>query len=318
MKCLFFLHIPKTAGTSFRKGANTYFGESRVCQDYGKFSPLTSPLIKKWGSGEVDGWSFYQDFNKEGYQFFTGHFHASKYIDIFDVGQMITFLRDPVDRIVSEYNHKVRHQGYKDSFESFYRSRENINRQLRLIGQSNWSQLGFIGFVESFEDSLLLLNKKFGINIPILRQNIASNEVVHSRGLTNEQLSELRALNAKEYEFYNCARTQFDWRLHLARDSARFTRGAATAWENGCLRGWAMSEEETEAALLRVKHNGEVVAETKASEYSPIYKARGLGRRGFVGFSFDLTDIKDLSSIEVVVARTGQPLPILPSLTRLS
>ncbi|WP_444912185.1 sulfotransferase family 2 domain-containing protein [Microbulbifer sp. PAAF003] len=318
MKPIIFVHIPKTAGTSFRKGADTYFGRSKICQDYGRVSPLTSPLIKKWASGEMDGWSFYQDFNRQGYQFLTGHFHASKYIDIFDAGQMITFLRDPVNRIVSEYNHKVRHQGYKDSFESFYRSRENINRQLRLVGQGNWSQLGFIGLVESFEDSLLLLNKKFGINIPILRQNITSNEVVHSRGLTNEQLSELRTLNAKEYEFYNCARTQFDWRLHLARNGACFTRGAATALESGYLKGWAMPEGGTEAALLRVKHNGEVVAETKASEYNPIYKARGLGRRGFIGFSFDLTDIKDLSSIEVVVARTGQPLPILSSLTRLS
>ncbi|WNZ57242.1 sulfotransferase family 2 domain-containing protein [Microbulbifer sp. MKSA007] len=282
MKSIIFVHIPKTAGTSFRKGADTYFGKNKICRDYGRGSALTSPLVEKWTSGGVDSWGFYQDFDRRGYKFLTGHFHASKYIDIFGVGRMVTFLRDPVDRIISEYNHKIWKQNYKGSFEDFYRSRENINRQLRLVGQEDWSQFGFIGFVDSYEDSLFLLNQKFDIKLPVLRQNVAVNEAVHSRKLTSEQISELHELNAKEYEFYTLARNQFDWRLHLALDQACFTLGAVTALENGYLKGWAISEGEAEATLLNARLNGKVVAETRASEYSPIYKARGLGRGGLL------------------------------------
>ena len=42
MDSFVFVHIPKTAGTSFRLGADQYFGEKMVCRDYGPKAPETS------------------------------------------------------------------------------------------------------------------------------------------------------------------------------------------------------------------------------------------------------------------------------------
>ena len=43
---IIYLHIPKTAGTSFRMSAEQYFGPDQVLNDYGEESPNTSEDIR--------------------------------------------------------------------------------------------------------------------------------------------------------------------------------------------------------------------------------------------------------------------------------
>ncbi|WP_444935014.1 sulfotransferase family 2 domain-containing protein [Microbulbifer sp. JTAC008] len=308
MKPIVFVHIPKTAGTSFRWGADSYFGKESVCRDYGVKSVETSELVRSWTSSEKDGWLFAQEFSRRGYQFLTGHFYSAKYINIFDAGRMVTFLRDPIQRIASEYNHCVRHNGYKDSFEDFYRSPQNINRQLKIIGRKSWAEFGFIGFVDAYQDSLCLLNKRFNIEIPYLHENVAKSEVVEPRQLTKGQLQELRNLNAEELKFYNLARSQFDWNLRANRAGNNYVSGCVTNFESGKLQGWAISENADEAVLVQAKVGDNIIAESKANEYRPYYKARGLGRGGFLGFTIKIPSSIDPNNVVCVVANTGQPI----------
>ncbi|MFA0813011.1 sulfotransferase family 2 domain-containing protein [Microbulbifer epialgicus] len=311
VKPIVFVHIPKTAGTSFRWGADSFFGKENVCRDYGKKSLETSVIVRDWLSSEKDGWIFEREFIRQGYQFLTGHFNAAKYIDIFDAGRVITFLRDPIQRIVSEYNHIVRNTGNEVSFESFYRNPEYINRQLRLVGRRTWTEFGFIGFVDAYQESLSLLNRKFNIEIPYLHKNIAKSERVEPQLLSAEQLLELRSLNAEELDFYDRARIQFNWRIRLANADQSFVCGCVTKFEAGRLKGWAVSEDVDEAVLVQLRVGKRVVAECKANEYRPYCKARGLGRGGFVGFSLEVCDVVGPDDVECVVASTGQPLPFV-------
>ena len=41
-----FIHIPKTAGTSFRVAAENHLGKGRTVRDYGSKAPYTSPLTE--------------------------------------------------------------------------------------------------------------------------------------------------------------------------------------------------------------------------------------------------------------------------------
>ncbi|QFT53797.1 Sulfotransferase family protein [Microbulbifer sp. THAF38] len=303
-----FVHIPKTAGTSFRLGADSFFGKENVCRDYGEKAVETSTIVREWISSDKDGWLFARDFEKQGYQFLTGHFHAAKYISIFDASRMITFLRDPIQRIASEYNHFVRNNGYEGSFEDFFRSPQNVNRQLRLVGKNNWAEFGFIGFVDAYQDSLKLLNRKFEIDIPQLHENVAESEVVKPQQLTKDQIEELQILNAEELEFFSSARAQFDWRLRLACADESYVSGCVTHVEMGKLRGWAISEDINNAVLIQVKVDNEIIGECKANEFRPYCRARGLGRAGFIGFSFEFSREINVGSVECVVANTQQPL----------
>lgn len=308
MKPIIFLHIPKTAGTSFRWGADSFFGKEKVCLDYGQASAVTSEIVRDRDCGVKDGWEFTREFDRQGYQFLTGHFHSTKYINLFSVGRMITFLRDPIQRVASEYNHCVRNYDYRNSFESFYRSPRNINRQLRLVGQKIWPEFGFIGFADRYRDSLYLLNRKFNIDIPYLHENVARERAVEPCQLTAEQQRELRSLNVEELEFYSRARDQFEWRLRLARASGGYVSGAVTGFEAGKLKGWAIAEDGDEVVLVQARIGDEVIAETRANEYRPHCKARGLGRGGFVVFSLEVAGGVDPSVVDCVVAGTGQPL----------
>ncbi|WP_444888134.1 sulfotransferase family 2 domain-containing protein [Microbulbifer sp. JMSA008] len=308
MKPIVFVHIPKTAGTSFRQGLDYFFGKKKICLDYGVNSAKTSSIVKSWVESERDGWHFANAFNRQGYQLLTGHFHSTKYANIFGVGRMITFLRDPVQRVVSEYNHLVKNSDHEESFQSFYRRPENINRQLRLVGRKSWAEFGFIGFVESYKESLRLLNRKFNINIPYLHKNINKNKTVESCMLSIGQIEELNSLNAEELEFYNRARFQFDWRLRLINAKVGYVSGSVTSFEAGKLKGWAIAENLHEAVLIQARMGGNVIAECKANEYRPYFKAQEQGRGGFVGFSLEIDrDIK-INTVECVVAATGQPL----------
>jgi len=105
MDSFVFVHIPKSAGTSFRLGADQYFGERMVCSDYGPKTQETSEDVKDWIYKGNNFWGFTKAFREKGYRYLAGHFPAIEYALLFGVEHMITLMRDPVQLVISEYNH---------------------------------------------------------------------------------------------------------------------------------------------------------------------------------------------------------------------
>ena len=307
-----FIHIPKTAGTSFRLGAENFFGSERICCDYGLESSETSKEVIEWVWRNPDGWRFKKTFEKGGYQFLTGHFHAGRYVPIFGVGQMLTFLRDPIQRITSEYWHFVRHNGFDGDFETFYRTKSNINRQIRILGNLPWPALGFIGFTEFYDESVFLLNRKFGLEIPTLSENLSRDRYTEPYELSSHQIAELRQLNAIELTFFQRAREQFEWRRILFERGQLFVAGALMRVEKGRLLGWAVSDDVDDAVAIQAAVGGNVFAESIANENRPSLRERGVRRGGFVGFSFDVSHLRPGTLVDCTVAKTGQPLVLSP------
>ena len=100
---MIYLHIPKTAGTSFRKSAEQYFGPAQVLSDYGEQSSSTSEDIRSAVYAENDLASLRETGLEK--KFLTGHFSMAKYREIFPDSPVVTFFRNPVDRVISEYVH---------------------------------------------------------------------------------------------------------------------------------------------------------------------------------------------------------------------
>ena len=66
---MFFIHIPKTAGTSFRKAAEEYYGLERICYDYAPHSGETSKIVIQEVYENKDNFSFLKKLNDNSIEF---------------------------------------------------------------------------------------------------------------------------------------------------------------------------------------------------------------------------------------------------------
>lgn len=109
-----------------------------------------------------------------------GHFPLDKYYPLLkDTHKFVTFVRDPVDRVISHYQW-LKHRGPSHSCIIDHETRSLLIRdKLSLTGFSmrvsnpstlllgdDLSIFDFVGITEYFEDSLLRFSKTFDIKVP--------------------------------------------------------------------------------------------------------------------------------------------------------
>jgi hypothetical protein len=163
-----FVHLPKTAGTSFRHAFEVEHPGS-VLLDYRANSPKTSKAVMRlvYKSDLPPGQrskALKQYADETGALLLSGHFHSKKYWNAFDHGRFVTILRNPLDRIVSSYNRHVRRGQVSMPFEEFALSRE-VNLQSKRLEGTPIEEFGFVGLSERFEESLKQFNARFGTNL---------------------------------------------------------------------------------------------------------------------------------------------------------
>ena len=170
------MHIPKTAGSTFNSYLEEIFKEphlypnltekrNRKLRPYARRGPLLKLGPKR----------------KEEIQLVRGHLNHKAGSIIFDNPFMMTFLREPVDRILSvlrhhKYKKKVTTEGFEpESFKEAYQSNKKrlVNSQIRYFLNSKneeklarrhlnqalsvAEQMNFIGLTERFDESIKLL-----------------------------------------------------------------------------------------------------------------------------------------------------------------
>lgn len=84
-----FLHLPKTAGTTFKNILFSFFDEGEIC-------PIWDEALLRKNIGK----------NIEKYRLFHGHFSYDLISSFPEKPIVLTFLRDPVSRIWSQYNYE--------------------------------------------------------------------------------------------------------------------------------------------------------------------------------------------------------------------
>ncbi len=102
MLSLISIHIPKTGGTNFIETLKLVYG-NRIHQDYGTERDL---VTARTPAPEIvaDPESF-----RQGTDIIHGHFHYLKYKALFPDVPVLTTLRHPVDRVISQYRHIALH-----------------------------------------------------------------------------------------------------------------------------------------------------------------------------------------------------------------
>jgi len=204
-KCTFllFVHIPKTAGTSFRLAAEKVLGRNRIAYDYAR-RPETHRSVLRCVYELPDLARLAQELNDSSILLLGGHVHYRKYRSLVPPEQVVTFLRHPIARVVSEYHHFCRHNGYAGSLLDFASRPRNKNLQTSMLRGAPLSQLGFLGLSEYYPESLALLKFKLGIALPVLVRNVNPDQEALSGGylLTPEERERLEEWNREDLALY--------------------------------------------------------------------------------------------------------------------
>lgn len=307
---LFFVHIPKTAGTSFRIGAEQYFRKENIVYDYGKDSDTTSEIARQHlYASTPDFWAFGRACAAGDASLVGGHVGISKFVSLFGVANTITFLREPLERMASEYEHFVRNYGYKGSFQDFYSRPVMHNRQNKILHGVDIEAIGMLGLTERYKESLKVLNARYGIAIPLREDNRGRRALRERHELSEEDMAEFKQLNTRDFELYKRVVALVEARLAMFDAGKPWAHARLVETSASRVAGWAWwSGGSDEPVEVEIWINEELADTVLALERRPGLCHLRPPRGGYVGFHLPV-ELQWGDKVRCRVAGTGQWFP---------
>lgn len=307
MPPLLFIHIPKTAGTSFNLAAEKIFGDSAFERDYGQSSPDTTPLVSEHIYGKPqDPYAFHLAFLAQEKQWMTGHVFAEAYLHLFKAANTVAFVRDPVNRVISEYHHRQKHFDLDRSFVDFYRDPSETNKQFRMIGQCPWQAFHMVGLQERYDECLQLFEQTKGLNFPNITANVRSND--KTTEISPEVKQDIWRWNERDHIFYQQVAAYLDKQFLAASEKKPFCYHDLGFSAGEHVIGWAFYTGQETPVKVGLYVDGKFEKSVHASEHIADLQAIGAPRAGHVGFRFVLDDHKTARAIELKALDTEQTL----------
>ncbi|WP_376695226.1 hypothetical protein [Wenzhouxiangella sp. EGI_FJ10305] len=234
-----FIHVMKTAGTSFRKmlekqlGAAVYPTREELKQHKRGWYLKARELRERLQSGEL---------TLGGRQVVCGHFSASVAERMPGDWRLAVFLRDPVARSLSMIAHRLKHDGPEnllghpeaagDAVLKLLEDEKFVNSQVRdyqtkvlsmkpmanvnspmLVGEREYEtavrrleSIDFVGITEQFSESISLFESVSGIrfSVPLLQRN--RSPLIAP---TDAAIEKIRNLVGYDQRLYECALERF-------------------------------------------------------------------------------------------------------------
>ncbi|ANP75031.1 hypothetical protein A134_00755 [Vibrio crassostreae 9CS106] len=306
-KGFFFVHIPKTAGTSFK---NALAESTNLYRDYGQRSPETHRDIQELYSTN--------DFYRFKSQFIDGdsicgHVAVMKYADLVDIEHIITFVRRPVAQVVSHYNHFSGRYGYKGQFENFFRDPKFSNLQTKYLANIPLGLVGFVGVTEHYDTSILMASEHLKLSIVSKRHNINEDKIIDCNDLSPSKVSEIKSYNASDEALYQEALELFSQRHSLTKQGKKWTYLHGHINANFALHGCAFSVDSIQPVVVDVLVNGVLYQTLEANQFYNAFSKFKFPRDRYVGFHLKLNHVLSNGVNEVVlrVVSTGQSRKII-------
>lgn len=221
------IHVPKTAGVSFRTLLQSQYGENNVVFDYADqvLDPQAPYNADKKTYQECVEKPFLQKIlqspnaTRDGFKVIHGHFATKKYKGLFPNAKRIVWLRHPISRLISHYyywlnlpvgNHSVQKSIVEKGLSLRAFAQLDIMRNVLtrvFLDGVNPEDFAFIGIQEQFDKDLSILAEKLGWNLSsfypeakIMNKGHYSDNAYSLDALLRKELEEL---NSEDIAFYN-------------------------------------------------------------------------------------------------------------------
>lgn len=211
------VHIPKTAGSSFREGLERRLG-GRLLADYEDW-PLSDSIFDRWRRLKTRIEVRYQAHDLAAkYAAVHGHFIATKYLPLGDRAAFCAFFRNLVERLLSQYRFWSRTPDPQNTmWVEFDALRMTPAQFAALPGQRKLYRLftgglpmerfAFVGITEEYETSLRLFRAVFGIDVPYRRVNVYAHV---STDISPNELTVVKIVQQANSLIYEAERRRFD------------------------------------------------------------------------------------------------------------
>ena len=302
-----FVHLPKTAGTSFRNALEKHFN---VVNDYGVDAAETTAQIRELAYGEsADLYKLQQWFLNEN-AWLCGHYPLIKYSNFARVDRLVTFVREPVSQIISHYNHFKNHKDYNGDLESFVKNPSFRNLQARMLANVPLGLIGHVGITKSYQESVDLVNHHLKMNLPVLTSNASKHKVLSTDSISEQQHQVIKNHNGRELALYKHCVWLHESRYKLFKEGKPWVYGFAAINPNNVLHGVAFYDDNDDVVELSIVIDNKVVATVIAEHLHHGHGGLIFPRNRYVAYNFRLNALNDDvfidKTINVVVKNTGQ------------
>lgn len=199
-----FVHIMKCGGTTFNRIIRNLFEDKGLVYKDKMFrKDRYDEIILLTDKSEK---YIHERFNPEKHRYVIGHFTVNKYKHL--GWPQITFLRDPIERVLSYYSVWFYNKNGPDwPIEKFVRKMPNY---MYFMTKGNLNDFAFVGICERYKESLQIFEKMFKIKIP--DKSVWYNKTSKKRKfkITGKQRQFIENHNKKDRKLYNQALKRFD------------------------------------------------------------------------------------------------------------
>lgn len=216
------VHIPKTAGISFREMLKRGYGD-RFLPDYGDRIGINSPEAIAERARRADEMRRRRDELLANYDVIHGHFVAAKYVGAFPRTDFVAFFRDPYQQAISNYYFLLRHpeaaQEYpvvkvfhdaKMTLEEYVEWKEVRSPQGDMVSGLSVDDFTVAGLTEEFERSIALFNRVLGAHLEgEVRLNANPSREQGSYAVPNDLKKLIDANREKDIDLYRRAKERF-------------------------------------------------------------------------------------------------------------
>jgi Sulfotransferase family len=209
------IHVPKTGGTAFREVLRGC-AEEVFYLDYGFEPPGPTALFRRGEPLTAPFESIVSELESlPGRSVIHGHFPAKKYVGRFPTAVYVTWLRDPIERVVSNYLYWQRSQipgdvlweqvtEQKMSLEQFARLNFTRDIQQAFLHPLSVEDFDFIGITEEYDRSLELFRRLFcpHVRVDAAVKNDNPNRQGKFYDLDPEVRRKIQLLNERDVRTY--------------------------------------------------------------------------------------------------------------------